>query len=37
MGWAAVMVGVPSVYASLFSKGLGIFGGAIADRFGLNR
>lgn len=34
MGWAAVMVGVALGLRQLVQQGLGIFGGAIADRLG---
>lgn len=34
MGWAAVMVGIALGLRQLIQQGLGIFGGAIADRFG---
>ncbi|POP41919.1 multidrug transporter MdtH [Superficieibacter electus] len=34
MGWAALMVGIALGLRQLFQQGLGIFGGAIADRFG---
>lgn len=35
MGWAAVMVGIALGLRQFIQQGLGIFGGAIADRFGL--
>lgn len=34
MGWAALMVGIALGLRQLTQQGLGIFGGAIADRFG---
>lgn len=34
MGWAAVMVGIALGLRQFIQQGLGIFGGAIADRFG---
>jgi len=34
LGWAAVVVGVALGLRQLIQQGLGIFGGAIADRFG---
>ena len=34
MGWAALMVGIALGLRQLVQQGLGIFGGAIADRFG---
>ncbi|GHD92183.1 multidrug efflux MFS transporter MdtH [Pseudocitrobacter faecalis] len=34
MGWAALMVGIALGLRQLIQQGLGIFGGAIADRFG---
>ncbi|HEJ7994650.1 TPA: multidrug efflux MFS transporter MdtH [Serratia liquefaciens] len=34
LGWAAVMVGAALGLRQLIQQGLGIFGGAIADRFG---
>ncbi|SPX52762.1 multidrug resistance protein MdtH [Klebsiella pneumoniae] len=33
MGWAALMVGIALGLRQLVQQGLGIFGGAIADRF----
>lgn len=37
MGWAAVMVGIALGLRQFIQQGLGIFGGAIADRFGAYR
>lgn len=34
LGWAALMVGIALGLRQLIQQGLGIFGGAIADRFG---
>nr|VUD30653.1 multidrug resistance protein MdtH [Raoultella sp. NCTC 9187] len=34
MGWAALMVGIALGLRQLVQQGLGIFGGAVADRFG---
>jgi DHA1 family multidrug resistance protein-like MFS transporter len=34
LGWAAVVVGAALGLRQLIQQGLGIFGGAIADRFG---
>ncbi len=34
LGWAAIMVGIALGLRQLVQQGLGIFGGAIADRFG---
>ncbi|MCG5042788.1 multidrug efflux MFS transporter MdtH [Enterobacteriaceae bacterium 155047] len=34
MGWAALMVGIALGLRQLVQQGLGVFGGAIADRFG---
>ena len=34
MGWAALMVGIALALRQFVQQGLGIFGGAIADRFG---
>ncbi len=34
MGWAAVMVGIALGLRQFVQQGLGVFGGAIADRFG---
>ncbi|KAA9001663.1 multidrug efflux MFS transporter MdtH [Affinibrenneria salicis] len=34
LGWAAVLVGIALGLRQLIQQGLGIFGGAIADRFG---
>ena len=34
MGWAALMVGIALGLRQFIQQGLGIFGGAIADRFG---
>ena len=34
MGWAALMVGIALGLRQFVQQGLGVFGGAIADRFG---
>ncbi|MDU5192888.1 MAG: MFS transporter, partial [Mixta calida] len=34
LGWAAIMVGIALGLRQLVQQGLGVFGGAIADRFG---
>lgn len=34
MGWAALMVGIALGMRQFVQQGLGVFGGAIADRFG---